>query len=564
MKKIKRTMACMVALVMLVTLFAGCGEQKEPEAKPVQKEEPAVTEAPADLEEDPFVQTEKEETGKSEINYLEYTLSEENIATFESQLLLCEQMLEDGASYADMEVAADTLQELAAGIEYQANIAQVLYYCNMQDEELEDDYLFSAEVSTEVNAECVGFEVKLYNSGKYARYFEGLAESQLHYLEVYSSETTELELRNADITADFYGLQEEEFEEKIGPLYSEFVRNCNMMATMQGYADYYEYASVFTYMRDYDRADREQFRQYVKEYIIPLFNLSYEQYEALYAELSREDKELLIGILGNDYNSWETDYVKSYFETFPEEQKTFMLHMFEKEAYIMPKDGEALDAAFTTSVGVPFCYFGPGYQDAFTLVHEIGHYYACWSVDTSWLACDLCEIQSQGNELMFLRYLEKELEPQVYEVLEKYMLYYFIDTIVIATLMDEFEETIYQQPAEADLSAEDYDEIMYRVLESYGVGEDEYLREIMTLVWRKVGIQQPVYYLSYGTSAMASLNLYMQSKEDYEGALEMYRIILEEPDMNKSFKGTLEKTGMDSVFEEDAYITLERMFEEEE
>lgn len=563
MKKIKRIVAYVVALVMLVTLFAGCGGQKEPEAESVKPEEPSVTEAPSDWEEEPFVQVEKEETGKSEINYLEYTLSEENIATFESQLLLCEQMLADGASYADMEVATDTLKELAAGIEYQANIAEVLYYCNMQDEELEEDYLFSAEVSTEVNAESVGFEVKLYDSGKYARYFGDLTESQLHYLEIYSGETTELELRNADVTADFYGLQEEEFEEKIGPLYSEFVRNCNTIATMQGFSDYYEYASVFTYMRDYDRKDREAFRQYVKEYMIPLFYLSYEQYEALYAELSREDKELLIGILGDDYNLWETDYIKSYFETFPEDQKTFMLHMFEKEAYVMPDGEEALDAAFTTHIGVPFCYFGPGYQDAFTLVHEIGHYYASWKSDSAGLACDLREIQSQGNELMFLRYMEKELDPQVYEVLEKYMLYYFIDTIVIATLMDEFEEMIYHQPAEADYSAEDYDEIMYRVLESYGVGEDEYLREIMGLVWRNVGIRQPVYYLSYGTSAMASLNLYMHSKEDYEGALEMYRIILEEPDMKKSFKGTLEKAGMDSVFEEDAYITLERMFEEE-
>ena len=77
-----------------------------------------------------------------------------------------------------------------------------------------------------------------------------------------------------------------------------------------------------------------------------------------------------------------------------------------------------------------------------------------------------------------------------------------------------------------------------------------------------MGIRNPVYYLNYATSAVVSLNLYSLSVEDYDAALEAYRIIQEEVDMNRNFIGTLEKAGMDSVFEEEAYIKLQEMFEE--
>ena len=129
--------------------------------------------------------------------------------------------------------------------------------------------------------------------------------------------------------------------------------------------------------------------------------------------------------------------------------------------------------------------------------------------------------------------------------------------------MDEFEETIYQLPDQVEFTAEEFDEIMEQIIQSYGFDDDdEYIRVNMEWIWRNVGISYPVYYLNYATSAMASLNLYAMSQEDYHAALEAYRIIQEEVDMDRDFTGTLEKAGMDSVFEEEAYIKLQGLFEE--
>jgi len=578
MKKCKQILTIILAMCLSLTLFTGCSEHKELEKEQSKKEKPVVTEAPADLEEESSAGAEREESGEPadeenkeanestdlerpemvvEKNYLNYTLSEEDIAAFEAQLLLCEQMLQDGASYADMDIAADTLSELASGLIYQSSIAEIIYHCDMKNEEAVENHLFSAEVVSETDAEETSFLRELYASGEYERCFEDAPELLLRYLEAYSEESAELEFRNKEIETEFNDLEEEEFEEKVAPLYCESINNNNEIARMSGYSNYYDYASVLVYKRDFDSEERELFREYVKTYIVPLYYSTYEQHEESYTNLSRSEKRFLSELLYNPYDSFDTDYVKDYFATLPESSCDGMLHMFEEEAYVRTDNENALEGAYTTNIGVPFCYFGPGMQQAFTIVHEVGHYYADYCSNTSWISFDLAEVHSQGNEMLFLTYLETVLEPEIFEALEDYRIYYFIDAIIVSTLMDEFEETVYLLPDEVDYTVEDFDALMEQIIRSYGFAEDdEYIRYNMQWIWRNVGISYPVYYLSYATSAMASLSLYNMSQEDYGAALEAYRILVEEADENKNFTGTLEKAGIDSIFEVATYLKL--------
>lgn len=606
MKKMKRMMVWMLAVGLLLTSLTGCGNRFEPvedlfdnvgdaltgitdesqddeEEKPDQEpeeEKPApetpapedpttedpTTEDPAPVEptpekpgsEDPEVS----ETDPAEpvipMAELEYNLTEEDIAIFETQLLLCEAMLQDGAAYADMEEAADTLDEMAYNIQSQATIAEVLYYYDMEEEEAVDNYLFSSEVSTEITTEYIGFLVDLYKSGEYEEYFADLLEIELQYLECYTDETTELEIRNAEILTEFYDLQNGDFEGQMGALYTEFVQNGNEIAIEHGFANYYDYASTFTYKRDYGKQEREQFRAYVKEYIIPLYNSAYEWYEDSYYELSRKGRKIIDALIVNEYDSLEKDYVNDYFESLPEDSKNGMQHMFKNETYFMTDNRNALEGAFTVDIDTPYCYFGPGYQDAFTVIHELGHYYADLNTDTSWLSFDLCETHSQGNEMLFLRHLATELDPKVFDALEAYKLYAFLDTIVQATLMDNFEEKVYNLSFEESFTTEDFDEVMHEVIRDYGIADgDEYTYACLEWLWRNVGISSPVYYISYATSAMASLSLYSQSVADQEAALESYRILQKECEQEAGFMGMLEKAGIASVFEEEAYIRLQ-------
>ena len=157
MKKVKHILVSILTVGLLLTSLAGCGEQKEQkketinQEKPVATEAPVVTETPTATEAPASSAPDNEEKDKK--NYLNYTLSEENIATFETQLLLCEQMLQDEVPYSDMEVEVQILEELERGIRYQAIIAEIMYDCDTRNEKAAENYLFSAEVASEISAE---------------------------------------------------------------------------------------------------------------------------------------------------------------------------------------------------------------------------------------------------------------------------------------------------------------------------------------------------------------------------------------------------------------------------
>lgn len=496
-----------------------------------------------------------------------YTLTQADIKLFEKQLGICERMLERHANASIFEAAVDSLDDLVSEIQTQSLIAEVLYYYDMEDETLENNYLYATEVSSELGNRYITFLQEVYNSGipEYEAFFAEWSEVELKYLDSGSEEAAALELRNAEIMTETYALSGADFENQIGPLYSEFVVNSNQIAQLSGYDNYYEYASELVYVRDYEKAEREAFRGYVAEYIVPIYNESYQWYQDAYDNLDREGKGLFRNLMFDDYQDLEEDYLDEYFASLSPSVTEGMQHMFVNDNYVVTSSRKSYDGAFTVSVyDDPFCYFGPGYQNVFTVIHEIGHYYAELCSDTSWVSYDLCETHSQGNEMLYLKYLEGELPEDVYDAIMYYQLYYFAELIVQATLVDDFEERVYTTPDIASYTTEDFDGIVAEVLADYGIdASDEYMHECVAWLWRNIGVSSPVYYLSYATSAMASLNIYGQSVEDYDAAVEAYRKIQEEVDEEHTFMVTLENADIPSVFEEEAYLILSDIFDTE-
>ncbi|MGN0432417.1 MAG: hypothetical protein ACI4EQ_08680 [Lachnospiraceae bacterium] len=495
-----------------------------------------------------------------------YTLTQSDIKQFEKQLGICERMINRNVNAAILEAAVNHLDELASDIQTQSLIAEVLYYSNMQDTVLEGNYLYATEVSSELGNRYISFLEEIYNSEvpEYVEFFDEWSEVELKYLSSGSEEAVALEVRNAEIMTQTYALSGEEFENQIGSLYGEFVVNSNRLAQLSGYDNYYEYATELVYVRDYDREEREAFREYVAEYIVPIYNRSYQWYQDAYDNLDRKGKGLFRDFMYDDYDSLEENYLDEYFSSLSPSVTEGMQHIFVNDNYVTTDSRKAYQGAFTVSVyEEPFCFFGPGYQDLFTVVHEIGHYYAELCSDTDWVSYDLCETHSQGNEMLYLKFLENELPADVYDALMYYQLYYFAELIVQATLIDDFEERVYNAPDIAAYTTEDFDRVVREVLIDYGIDEsDEYMYECVEWLWRNIGVSSPVYYLSYAVSAMASLNLYSQSVEDYEAAVEAYRKIQEEVDAEHTFTVTLENAGIPSVFEEESYQMLSDIFKE--
>lgn len=490
---------------------------------------------------------------------MEYTLTQEEIEAFYDQSAYCMELVQAKEESDLIESEVEKLYNLGNNIRRQAMIAEILYYCHMADEEALNHYWESTEALSQIDFEYNNLLREIYNAdvSEYQDFFEDWTETDLKLLSEQNEECVKLELRNAEILTEFYSLSEEELEEKIGGLYSEFVTNSNRLAVEYDFSNYYEYASTALYLRDYGQEERELFRKYVKDYVVPVYNVVSDGYEEAVNELTWQEWSVLKELLYAENAALSTDYMNNYLNTLQPGTAKWMQHMFQKENYILADAEDAYEGAFTVIIEEPFCYFGPEYQSLFVMVHEMGHYYAELYAGDAYFSYDLAETQSQGNEALLWSYLKDELPEKIYNALVYYELYYFTDSIVQSTIMDEFEEFIYNEADVTGYTVQDYDRIMYEIISEYGVEDsDNYMKDSLEWLWRNIGIDYPVYYLSYAVSAMATINLYSESMTDYEAATESYRILCEEVDWERNFTGTLEKAGIMSVFEEEAYHKL--------
>lgn len=576
--KIKKGLQ-LLGIWMLVLSLTACGsigdlltvsgEKEEIESEASGASSPKSTKAPKEDEETEASDTDKQgengaESGNTEdagnaSEKLKYDLSKKDIDEFDKQREACLEMIRESKPYEELKEEIDKVYDIALAIQDKVSIAEILYYCHMNDTKAVKNYLDGTELLSDLILEYNELLLEMYNGDneEYQKFFEDWSEIELKLLTCPSEESMDLELRNAEILTELYSLEEAEAEEKVGTLYSEFIVNSNLLGAEYEYANYYDYASEAVYMRDYGKEEREQFREYVKQYIVPVYNVVALQYEQALYDLSLREADCLMEILFTDTEELSTDYLSNYFNTLSPDMKAGMEHMFENNNYIMTDAEDAYAGAFTANIGDPFCFFGPDSQTVFVLVHELGHYYADLCMEEELMSYDLAETQSQGNELLFLGHLKSELSDEVYKALVYYQLYNFTNVIIQSTIFDEFEEYVYNLQDVSGYTTEDYDRIMYDILQSYAV-DDPYdiIPEGMLWLWKNVGIESPVYYLSYAVSATAALNLYGQSVTDYEAAVEAYRKLQEEVTYETGFKGALENAGITSVFEEQSYIKL--------
>ena len=72
-----------------------------------------------------------------------------------------------------------------------------------------------------------------------------------------------------------------------------------------------------------------------------------------------------------------------------------------------------------------------------------------------------------------------------------------------------------------------------------------------------VSILQPVYYISYATSEISSISLYLIAEENYATAQEIYRKLQEDIDPTAGFLANVELAGLMSPFAEETYVALQ-------
>ena len=95
--------------------------------------------------------------------------------------------------------------------------------------------------------------------------------------------------------------------------------------------------------------------------------------------------------------------------------------------------------------------------------------------------------------------------------------------------------------------------------------EDIYSWANMQIYWKLVAIGSPVYYISYATSQIASINLYMQAElNGYEYAQEVYRKLQEEGSSEQGFVEVILNSGLSDPFNEETYKQMVEVFTDAE
>ena len=519
----------------------------------------APTTQPTDPTTEPTTQPTTEPTAPTEPpvdpSVLVYELTQEDIDAFYVLLAECEELALIGEELERIDEMTNSLDEMYEYMEAQSTIAMILHYCDTKDSALETRYLECTEACADANRAYIEMIRRLYLSDTPAKdyLFADWTEQDIAQLLAYDGEVAEIQKRNTEIDVEYRASSSDSVRI---PLYIEMVQNNNRIAQMFGYDNYYEYAYANVYGRDYTPEELQQVRQYAKVYLAETFDNALRNFNNSFYSLDEGQQKVVTDFLYTNYYRARKDYVSAYIDVLPESTSAAMKQMLEVDSTLtVSKNAE--EVAFTTMIGDrSYCYFGPGYANSATIVHEGGHYYASLYTDLGAIPLDLAEVHSQGNEWLFVHCLKDHMLEKTYNALVDYRLYSNMAMIMICLMVDEFESIVYTTDI-SNYTAADFDALMESVATQYF--DMYYINHNLTDInayWREVVVQQPVYYISYGMSAFASFDLYLTAVEDFDTAMSAYVYLCENMEEEKGFLGNLTAAGLNGPFQEAFYQEL--------
>lgn len=496
-----------------------------------------------------------------------YTLTDEE---FDAAMGLLDQMLAGAlpAPEGDQTVGSMTLDEVDAiyvqfeeafyHLAEQRTIATIIYYLDTSDEVASERYLGTQDKFLDLNDKHNVTCREIYLNSPYsAELFEGWSEEDIQSLLDYDPTIMELrkEIEELQVEVDNLNDKDSDYNDKSTALYVQIVTKNNQLAALYGYDNYYTYASENVYGRDYKAEDLAAFREYLVEYVVPNYAKVYNDFQN-WRYMTEWKQNSFLEFVTGEFDESKKNYLVMYLDSLEGTMGDSMRDMFENKNCIFSEMGTSHPTAFCTYLyesETPFCLFGSSGQSATTMVHEIGHYYADLT-NSDLRNYDLLETHSQGNEFLFLNYCKDYLNADVYKCVLSYQLVNACYVMIMATIIDEFEQEVYALESVEGMTSADFDAIMTNVCKKYGGAAwvsgklaDPYS------YWRMVAISNPVYYISYAVSSAAAVEVYVLAEENVEAAFAAYTTLVEGVTAEDGFINALKKAGISTPFEEETY-----------
>ncbi len=337
--------------------------------------------------------------------------------------------------------------------------------------------------------------------------------------------------------------------EAICPIFLDLVKNRNARAQIYGYDNYAEYAYTDLYNRDYTIEEIKSVYAAVKEYIVPVLSEVEERVYAgnlndlLYMDYLTED--YVIEVVGRHMGDIDPALAEVY------------QYMVDHHLYDIDYDPNKMNVGYTTTLyeyQEPFIFNTPDYSyyDLETMIHEFGHYNEAFHAGTTLITdvtnMDVAEIHSQGLELLYLEYADDVYGEGLGDTARQMVLYQMLYSVIDGCLYDEFQNAVFA--ADHDMTEEEVNQLFRRLSEEYGYVY--YDTEDAAYDWVDVPhtFSSPMYYVSYGTSALAALDIWTIAQEDRHAGIDKY-MELTTYGLTTTYCELLEKCGLKSIFEEE-------------
>lgn len=486
--------------------------------------------------------------------------------------------------YKDAEALYEKYSDLIFEAQGQYSIAMTLYYCDHRNEDLQKIYNDMQTYYTDLVAKFYSLSTPWHESKFREFFFEGATEEEINAFlfdsNAYSNEEyAALKNRNDAIELEFNGLTDVREGSSVPTLYYEFVQNNKKIAEILGYENYLEYAYENVYDRDYTYQDAAIFVNYVKQYIVPLYNSISDKSTNL-SGYNQNDVKIYREVMSNSFfssalaNQLLNDYIDEMnmaFTSNPDKQISFSdtLNALMVDGNLFRGTYKGAYVTYIRGVNVPIAYFGSGYDSATTIAHEFGHYLnEIYNDDMYNQSFDLLETHSQGQESLFIQYvLNNYLEGKTVDLVSTDFLQSLLQTIVLATQVNCFEQAVYLDyydgydseriMADGTITANEYDTLFAAISADFGINRlyraDYY--------WRYVTIGSPCYYISYAVSGVNALQIYAKvenvsfdaAKDSY---LKLFTYTDENPDM--TLEQVLTYAGLTSYTDEETFKAINR------
>lgn len=303
----------------------------------------------------------------------------------------------------------------------------------------------------------------------------------------------------------------------LGEIYLKLVKIRDRIAKLNGYDNFALYADKEIYSRDYSADDLKYFKEVTKEYAPDIIYLLYNYYDFESNNIS-----------GDKLIKDDMSVIKNISSLTNNAYNVLMENNLYSISYGQGRNDGSFESPFaSTDAAFIFLNQSNSYRDYFTLAHEFGHFTNSITVkNPSPLLREGCfdvfEIHSTGLEMLFGQKASKIFKRD-YDTAVMSNLLEMLSGIIDACVYDDIQRYVYENPnISLDEINSKFKELQFEygwsALGGYPAIEYEWM-------YVPHNFDSPMYYISYGTSYYATLQIWSEAIGNYDKAVRIWENI---------------------------------------